>query len=421
MANPFPGASRPRDAGPAAPEPADGATDHAQREQLAVVGYLASGVAHEISSPLAAILATAQSLLAMLAPDATPEAPSPATDALRRDLHVIAEEAQRAGSLVGSLLALARPETPERRLVPLTEVLHRTVTLVARQLEAVDVHLDAPRIGPTTPASAWARVWGDANRLQQVLLNLIVNAQHAIRSVRPTGRIHLGLERHDGMVGIVVEDDGPGVPADLRTRVFTPFFTTKRPGEGTGLGLSISADIVRQHEGLIQLDRSPLGGARFTLLFPPAPAEAPSGSRPEAAPHELARSERGRILLVDDETALRVSFKRLLTRRGFDVTAEPTAVDALRELRSAPYDVVVSDLRMPGLSGEQFYARIVAEFPELEGRVVFSSGDLTHPETQAFLKRTACPSLQKPYEMGALTAILDLLLRSDRPPLSRVG
>jgi nitrogen-specific signal transduction histidine kinase/CheY-like chemotaxis protein len=422
MAMPFPGAYRPSINRSATTGPsADGVTDHAQREQLAVVGYLASSVAHEISSPLATILATTQSLLALLPPESALETGLPHTEALRRELGLIEAEAQRAGSLVGSLLALARHEQPERRLVRLTDVVRRTVTLVGRQLRAVDILLDAPAPGPTSPAPHGSCVWGDGNRVQQVLLNLIVNAQQAIRACRTAGRIRVGLEQRGEMVAIVVEDDGPGIPAAMRSKVFAPFFTTKRPGEGTGLGLSISADIVRQHGGLIQLDDSPLGGARFTLLFPPAPADAAPGSEPPGARGTPSGPARGRVLLVDDETALRVSFKRLLMRHGFDVTAEPSAEDALRELRSAPYDVVVSDLRMPGLSGEEFYDRLVAEFPRLQGRVVFSSGDLTRGETQAFLQRTGCPSLQKPYDVVTLTTLLDDLLKGERVPLSRVS
>ncbi len=342
---------------------------------------------------------------------------------LREDLELILEEARRAGDIVHGLLASARQDPPEWRICSLADVVRRTVALCRHHLKLHNISLQSPYFDVHDGFPLWSRVRGDANQLQQVLLNLIVNAQQAITAHRGYGtvRITLAPDGPDRVV-LAVEDDGPGVPQDQRDLIFRPFYTTKPAGQGTGLGLSISAGILDSHGGELSLDSHPQGGAIFRIslpslaasdrdrghaqvrehspaevMLPPPMADAPAGS--------LFR----RILLVDDEVGIRRSVGRFLRRFGYEVTDVPGAQAAITALRSGQFDAVISDLRMPGISGEEFHAALQREFPDTARRVIFTSGDTMREETRQFLSTSGCPSLQKPYELGELLQLLETL------------
>ena len=253
-----------------------------------------------------------------------------------------------------------------------------------------------------------------------MLLNLIMNAQQAITACRGFGTIRLTLapEGPDRIV-LGVEDDGPGVPDDLREAIFRPYFTTKPLGEGTGLGLSISQGLVRAQGGEITVAARPEGGAVFRIVLPSLAAQERQVPVAEMAPpaavaalpappsHDFGAGRR--VLLVDDEPGIRRSVSRFLQRQGFQVAEVASAQAALEALRGATFDAIVSDLRMPGLSGEEFFAVLDREIPGMARRVIFTSGDLLRGETQAFLQQSGCPSLEKPYELSDLVRLLEAL------------
>jgi signal transduction histidine kinase/CheY-like chemotaxis protein len=427
-------------ADPAGAEPAGEPGDHVlldsiQRDKLALIGEMASSVAHELSNPLATIVASAQAILAFWPRPGAPGAPvgqgrdawSPPADflaqgvplrQLREDLELILAEARRAGEIVHGLLGSARHHPPEWCICSVADVVRRAVALSRHHLKLHNVSLKSPLFDPHEGFPLWSRMRGDANQLQQVLLNLIINAQQAITAARGYGSVRLTLAP-DGPDRIVltVEDDGPGVPEGLREAIFRPFYTTKPAGKGTGLGLSISAGIVKTHGGEISVEANATGGATFRVVLPSlaatdritAQAHAPTASAPPlelpAVPAETA-TRLQRILLVDDEAGIRRSVSRLLRRCGFQVTDVPGGQAALHALKSGGFDVVVSDLRMPGCSGEEFFEQVRRDFPEMTGRIVFTSGDMLREETQRFLTESGCPSLQKPYELSELVRLL---------------
>jgi CheY-like chemotaxis protein len=226
-------------------------------------------------------------------------------------------------------------------------------------------------------------------------------------------------------IALTVEDDGPGVPAGLRDVIFQPFYTTKPAGKGTGLGLSISAGIVRAHGGEIRVEEHPGGGAIFRLVLPSlaamernagagrtlSPAAAiealPSlTATAPASPMAPVAPSLGHILLVDDESGIRRSVSRFLGRYGFKVTDVNGGQAALAAMRTTHFDAIISDLRMPGLSGEEFFEVMRAEFPAMTRHIVFTSGDVTEDATRLFLKQSGCPALQKPYELSELVQVL---------------
>lgn len=410
--------------------------DGIQRDKLSLIGHMASSIAHELANPLATIVASTQAILAFW-PRGGPlpggREPAPPTDwvpagtplrQLREDLELILGEARRAGDIVHGLLASARQDPPEWRIVSVADVVRRTVGLCRHHLKLHNITLQAPYFDPRDGYPLWSRVRGDANQLQQVLLNLLINAQQAITETRGYGTVRITLTP-DGPERIVlsVEDDGPGVPVDRRDAIFRPFYTTKPRGQGTGLGLSISAEILRAHGGEILVDAQAQGGARFRVILPslavtdraqePVTAEAGTGAPPVALPVPDAACSPGdarKVLLVDDEAGIRRSVGRYLRRAGYQVTDVPSAQAALNALDTAQYDVIVSDLRMPGLSGEELFVRLERDHPTMARRIVFTSGDMLREETQSFLARSGCPALEKPYELDELVRTLGALL-----------
>ncbi|HSB53804.1 MAG TPA: hybrid sensor histidine kinase/response regulator, partial [Gemmatimonadales bacterium] len=343
------------------------------------------------------------------------------------DLELILAEARRAGEIVHGLLASARQHPPEWCICSLADVVRRAVALSRHHLKLHNVSLQSPMFDPLEGYPLWSRMRGDANQLQQVILNLIINAQQAISATRGYGsvRVTLAPDSADRVV-LTVEDDGPGIPESLRETIFQPFYTTKPAGKGTGLGLSISAGIIEAHGGAIAASSREGGGAVFTVTLPSlAASERGQGhgtgvqlvpaTETVELPSPASAAENGllRVLLVDDEAGVRRSISRLLRRSGFSVTEASGGEAALELLRQARFDVVLSDLRMPGLSGEEFFARIQREFPAMAGRVVFTSGDTLREDTQAFLQSSGCPSLQKPYELSELVGVLRSLRTPD--------
>ena len=412
--------------------------DGIQRDKLSLIGHMASSIAHELSNPLATIVASTQAILSFWPRGGGPAgirevagAPADWTPSgvplrqLREDLELILAEARRAGDIVHGLLASARQDPPEWRIVSLADVVRRTVGLCRHHLKLHNVTLQAPYFDPHEGYPLWSRIRGDANQLQQVLLNLVINAQQAITAHRGFGTVRITLAP-DGpdRILLTVEDDGPGIPNGQHEAIFRPFYTTKPRGQGTGLGLSISAEIVRAHGGHLAVTAHTGGGAAFRLSLPSLAATDRSAG-PEAGAAErstgptlalpepvapVAPGELQRILLVDDESGIRRSVGRYLRRAGYQVTDVPSAQAALNALSTARYDVIVSDLRMPGLSGEEFFGRLERDHPEMRRRIIFTSGDMLRDETQDFLNAAGCPALQKPYELGELVQLIVSLL-----------
>jgi PAS domain S-box-containing protein len=230
-----------------------------QREKLAAMGQLVSGVAHELNNPLAGVLAFSELLLAEPALDA--ESGAQARE-LRELTDTIHREARRAARIVGKLLAFARQHPPQRAATDLNRVVLEALDLrrYALRTQQVDIVLALDYELPET--------WADGPQLQQVFLNLITNAEHAL--VRHPGerRLSVSTRREGDRLFVVVADSGPGLSAEERARIFEPFYTTKPVGEGTGLGLAVSSGIVRDHGGRLTVESAPGGGAAFTVELP---------------------------------------------------------------------------------------------------------------------------------------------------------
>jgi len=361
-----------------------------QSEKLASLGEALAGIAHEINNPLTSILG--YSSLLSQAPNLSPSEQRAAT--------VIAAEAQRAAGLIRGLLDFSRKSTGARELVDAHTLVQKAASLKRYQLRQSNVKLQVSR-----PEEA-CLVHVCAAQLTQVLHNLITNAEQAMPKGRTNGLIRISFERQPTVVRILVSDNGGGVPAAARERIFDPFFTTKAPGEGTGLGLSISHTIMAAHEGAIQLAESSPDGTTFILELPPA--EPGALLRPESAP-PFRRLDggpdaplSGRILIVDDEPHIAEALSAFLAKQRFDVSSAGNGAAALELLAREKFDVVLSDVRMPGMDGLEFHDAAGRQHPRYKQRFIFMSGYLMHERVKAHLAATGLPCLEKPFSFDEL-------------------
>src|SRR5215213_7781592 len=357
-----------------------------QAEKLAALGQTISGVAHELNNPLATILTWAERL-ASREVDAT----------TRRGIETILAESERAARIVRNLLTFARKRQSTRSMVDLNHVLRDTLALRAYEQRVTNITvIDAL-------ASGLPQVFADAHQVQQVLLNLVINAEQAMLAAHGRGLLVVRTwhERDQGAVVLEINDDGPGVPEDVQPKIFDPFFTTKEVGKGTGLGLTVAYAIVQEHGGRIRVE-SPLGrGASFFIEFPtkagrvrePAPA-------PNDPPFEALAGTR--VLVVEDEPALAAAVAEALMDAGFVVDRAGDGEEALARVGERPYDLVVCDLKMPRLDGMSFYRAIALTSPELAKRVIFVTGDVAGTDAERFLAQSGCRWLAKPFRLGDL-------------------
>lgn len=325
-----------------------------QSDKMASIGQLVSGVAHELNNPLTSIAGLAELLL---------ERP-PHLELPREHLRVIHDQASRAGRIVRNLLTFARKGVPEKTAVDLNDVVERTSLLIVYELQLHGIELDSD-LAPEAPV-----VLGDRYELQQVLLNLVTNAVQAVSGLEPgkPRRITLSTTRSGGEVVLRVRDSGPGVPQDLVPYLFTPFFTTKAPGEGTGLGLSLSYGLVKAHEGVLEYEASPQGGAEFKVTLPLFESDVAS---PIVAAHGTnGQTPARRILVVDEDPAVHRVLSALFTPEGYAVEAARTGEQGLRLAREREYDLIITDARVAAGATKLFAGALLDALPHARGRLL---------------------------------------------------
>jgi two-component system NtrC family sensor kinase len=222
-----------------------------QSERLAAMGAMIGGVAHELNNPLTSILGVSELLQ-----------DTETNEAARKQLAMLQQQARRAAEIVQNLTYFARPPAPGKSKINLTEVVERTLNLHAYSLRKNNITVDFLKEAGVPYAL------GDPHQLMQVFLNLIVNAEQAIREVREKGTLRIRLGKGEGSVWVSFHDDGPGIPKENLPSIFDPFYTTKRPGRGTGLGLSICKSVMKEHNGSVEAANAPDGGAVFTVTLP---------------------------------------------------------------------------------------------------------------------------------------------------------
>jgi len=357
-----------------------------QSEKMSAIGQLIAGVAHDLNNPLASVVGFADYLV-----EASENTPEEMVEPLR----AIQQEAERAANIVKNLLTFARKQEGRRQVKTVNEVLAATLFLLRNQLMAAKIETEVD-VAPGVPP-----VCVDMNQIQQVFVNLIANAAQIIQSSTVGSRIVIRAVTWLDGVAVTVEDDGPGVPPEIAARIFEPFFTTKPAGEGTGLGLSICQGIVKEHGGRLTLVPTKRRGAVFQVELPAGEAQTIPAPAPAASP-----VRRLRILVVDDEPHIQHYMRATLEAWGHTVTIAANGREGLEAALREPFDVIVSDLRMPEVGGREMYERLLAERPDAATRVVFSTGDTVRGDTLAFLESLQRPYLRKPFTLVELRAAL---------------
>jgi len=369
-----------------------------QAQKLEAIGTLAGGIAHDFNNVLTAILGhTELSLLSL--PPSRPEAES---------LQQVMRAGRRARQLVQQILAFSRRAEPSRQAVDLATIVKETGELL-HVLGRGAVKLETKFSADVPP------VFADPVQVHQVLLNIGTNAVQALRGVGGTVTFSLSaVDTSSGLssvaalapgryVRIGVQDNGPGMPAEVQARIFEPYFTTKAPGEGTGLGLSVAHGIVQQHGGAITVYSQPGRGTLFHIYLPAATSDLPAG---KAARAEIPRGQGQQVLVVDDDPVVLNTARHALLRLGYTPCAFERADAALAEFEARPaaFVAVFTDLTMPGMNGLQLTAQIRARDSRLP--VLLASGFFTEAEEQEAAKLRVTRLVAKPYSLENLSEVM---------------
>ncbi len=368
-----------------------------QADRLTALGTLAAGVAHEINNPLAYVLLNLQYLMR--------EVPKFRGDPARLQLfldrlHEARHGTERVSTIVRDLRAFARTDQESTTAVELERVIGAALRVASAQIQGV------ARV--TETYEAVPPVQGNSARLEQVFLNLLINAAQSFGGrASPENEIRI-LVRHDGQrVTSEVSDNGGGIDADLLSRVFDPFFTTK-PGIGTGLGLPICHSIVTRLGGEIDVTSTVGRGTTFRVSLPAHVRTHPE-HLPTPQPQRVA-ARRARVLVVDDELPLASMLSRVLSDEH-EVIIATSAREALAELRQRNFDVVLCDLLMPVMSGMDLYRELKEQLPGTEQRMVFMTGGAFTPRAAEFLTTVSNPRLEKPFDLNQVRQLVRKLSR----------
>jgi two-component system, NtrC family, sensor kinase len=352
-----------------------------QSSKLAAVGTFAAGIAHEFNNLLAGMLGYAQLGLA-----------SNDGETKNESLKVVVDTSRRGKSITGSLLTFARRQEPRRELADLYDAVQGTLTLMEIELRKHNIKVVRDLV-PVLPTIC------DAGQISQVFLNLLTNARDAMKP--DGGTLTVTLDGDEQQIVLAVRDTGHGIPDAIRDKIFEPFFTTKgalggSATPGTGLGLSVSYGIVKSHGGAFEVTSEPGKGTLMTVRLPVVTTHEAAAALAEAE-REPAELPNLRVLLVDDDASIGRSLKRLLEQIGHSVTVHTDGQAALDAYKAGAFDMVLSDLAMPGLGGLELLRELHDYDPD--ARVLIFTGQTTGTLLQEALRLGAADVLRKPFEL----------------------
>lgn len=357
------------------------ATQHqlVQTEKLSAIGELISGIAHELNNPLTVVAGLSQMLQQ-----------NSCDRQLKRDLEKINSEAMRCQKLVDNLLSFARKHKPKRENTNLNKVIENTLELLSYQRKVENIVV-LTEFQPDLPLAMV-----DVNQMQQVFLNIINNAYQAM-ATQGGGTLTIKTYNENGSIYVIFKDSGPGIKEEHLNKIFDPFFTTKEPGKGTGLGLSISYGIIKEHDGQISVQSKFGCGATFTLKLPISYAESCSEDQIEG--EKKSKRKKGKILLVDDEANIVSLLTEVLKLEGHFVDYAYDGEQALNLINRNQYDLLVTDIKMPGMNGKILFELVKKIHPKLASNTIFLTGDIFNKETQEFVEKNAKICLHKPLKI----------------------
>ena len=368
-----------------------------QSDKLALLGEMVSGVAHELNNPLAAILGYNELLL----DDKTVS--ERGKTMLKRTISCV----DRSRKIVQGLLSFARKAELEKKPANINDIIgkvlaHRDYDLVVNNIEVIkNFEVDEPIIVV------------DSNQMEQVFLNLLNNAFDSMAGRDVPGILEVRTTLIEGdTIQIEFIDNGCGVKESDKAKLFEPFFTTKETGRGTGLGLSVSLGIIKEHGGDLYLDEAHCCGAKFVITLPLVSTHESAEERAAQKESFAQPKAHGRILVVDDEDVVTDVVRTALSSSGFSVDCASGGEEAYRMVGSKAYDLIISDIRMPGaMDGRRFFYEVKKNDPALADRFVFISGDVMEKKTARFLKESGRAFLLKPFSMSDLRWVVEKTLQ----------
>jgi signal transduction histidine kinase len=369
-----------------------------QSEKLSAIGKFVAGVAHELNNPLTAVVGFSEILK-----QGTADAKS------RQQSDSILKAALRCKRIVQSLLSFARREQSERKLVSVNKLIEMALEIVGYSLRTGNIEV-VTQLEPKLPL-----VLVDTSQIQQVLLNIINNAQEAIEAGGQPGRIQITTETQTPNIRISIQDNGPGIPRDHLPRLFDPFFTTKEVGKGTGLGLSLCYGYIKEHGGTITPESQLGKGATFIIELPiaektEAPVEMPE--LPEPGKPDAHEGCGKRVLVIDDEKPILNLLHDDFAQRGYEVEVAENGKTALNKLEKNHFDLAFCDWKMPGLNGQEVYEQLRRTNPQFCQRVIFITGDVINAQMRQFLETEKRPCLAKPFTLSELHTTVEAVLKA---------
>ena len=367
-----------------------------QNEKMSALGELLAGVAHELNNPLSVVVG--HSL--MMREDVKDKD-------LARRIEKISGAAERCARIVKTFLAMARQEPTKIEQIDMNSIVATAVDVAGYGSKAGGISIES-QLDDELPQIA-----ADADQITQVIINLIINSEQAIKASGVGDRIK--VETRVGKTGetieIVIEDNGPGIPENIQARIFEPFFTTKDVGEGTGIGLAFCHRIILSHGGQIRLDPNKKQGSRFVVDLP---VKNLAGENAEEIFGEIDQGANLKALVLDDEVEVGELTAEILERDGFDVEFMFNGVDALKSLENNHYDVFLTDLNMPEIDGKAIVQALKSRFPQMLGRTVIITGDTMGPTSKQVLSDSGIPHLEKPVSPPELRKVIADILNTRR-------
>ncbi|MDD4923939.1 MAG: PAS domain S-box protein [Dehalococcoidales bacterium] len=366
--------------------------------RLASVGEMAAGIAHEINNPLTGVIGFSQLLL-------NEDLPPDVKDSIK----LINDGSIRVRDIVRRMLTFARQVKPQKAKVNIHELIDNTLEFRRYILNTANIEV----IRKYDNNLPWITV--DPGQLQQVFMNLVVNAENSMKKAHDRGTLIITTAKDANHIIISFKDDGLGMSKQLLSRIFHPFFTTKGPDEGTGLGLSLSRSIILEHGGSIEAQSEAGKGADFIIKLPVTSLpEEPKPQPEEENTKETASTRKASVLVIDDEATIRTFIRRILEKNGHTVTELDRPVkDNLENLFAAKFDIILLDMKMPGMSGKEFYTAIKKEYPDMARRTIFITGDTSDSTTVKFFKENNLLYIEKPFDQSTLINKINELLKKE--------
>ena len=364
-------------------------------EKLTAMGSLLAGVAHELNNPLSVVVGWAL----MLEAESNDEHNQHALEKLR-------SSAERCARIVKTFLAMAKQTKPKREVCNINDIVFLALDITGYLLRSTGIQI-VQNLDDSLPD-----IDADPDQLHQVFVNLLINAQQEMTTWSGERRIYIET-RHDKIkhkVTIRFQDTGPGIPENLRERIFDPFYTTKP--SGTGIGLSVSRGLVQSNNGEFILDTEKSTGAAFQLSFPIVNHTKPSEENKAESAKLNQPNTSCTILVIDDEEDICEVISQILSTIGHKIIITTNANKALQILETETIDIIISDVRMPGMNGPDMYGIIKTVAPQFSRRILFITGDTLSNDIEAFLRVNTCPYLEKPLHPEELINMVAKLAQS---------